>query len=262
VKQNTLKSIWDRGDAVVNGWLTIPSSFSAEVMAQQGFDSIVIDMQHGAIDYQTALAMLQGISTTPVIPLARVPWNDPAWLMKILDAGAYGVICPMINNAKQADALVQACKYPPRGYRSCGPVRAKYHCGANYLDEANETLLVIPQIETAEALENLDAILQVAGVDAVYVGPSDLAMALGSHARSGQGDPKVVAAKKQIAEACKRHNVIAGIHNPSAAVASKMAAQGYRFLTIASDDRLMAAKAVAEVTEIRAGLKATSKSAR
>ena len=113
MRENTLKTIWARGEAVVNGWLSIPSSFSAEVMAHQGFDSLTVDMQHGVIDYQTAVTMLQAISTTPTIPLARVPWNDPVYLMKILDAGAYGVICPMISTREQAEALVQACKYPP-----------------------------------------------------------------------------------------------------------------------------------------------------
>ena len=156
---------------------------------------------HAAIDYQTALTLLQAISTTAVIPLARVPWNDPPVLMKILDAGVFGVICPMINNAEEADALVQACKYPPRGYRSCGPVRAKYSLGSDYLDHADATTLIIAQIETRSAVDNLDAILEVPGIDAVYVGPSDLAMGLGSHARSGQHDSIVVAAKKKIAYA-------------------------------------------------------------
>lgn len=254
MKENAVRSIWARGGVVVNGWLTIPSSFSAEVMAQQGYDSIVIDLQHGAIDYQVAVTMLQAISTTSVIPMARVPWNEPSYVMKILDAGAFGLICPMINNAEQAEALVQSCKYPPRGYRSCGPVRAKYACGSNYLDEANENLVVIAQIETREALDNLDAILEVPGIDAVYVGPSDLAMALGSHARSGQNDPQVVAAKKHIVGTCIRHNKPAGIHNPSASVALKMAAQGYRLVTVASDDRLMAARAKQEVDSVKEGL--------
>jgi hypothetical protein len=129
MRENTLKAIWARGEAVVNGWLSIPSSFSAEVMAHQGFDSLTVDMQHGVIDYQTAVTLLQAISTTPTIPLARVAWNDPALLMKILDAGVYGVICPMISTREQAESLVQACKYPPHGYRSWGPVRAFDLCG-------------------------------------------------------------------------------------------------------------------------------------
>ena len=120
MRENTLKAIWARGDAVVNGWLSIPSAFSAEIMAHQGFDSLTVDMQHGVVDYQTAVTMLQAVSTTSTIPLARVAWNDPALLMKILDAGVFGVICPMVSTVEQAEAMVKACKYPPQGYRSWG----------------------------------------------------------------------------------------------------------------------------------------------
>ena len=187
MRENTLKAIWARGAAVVNGWLSIPSAFSAEIMAHQGFDSLTVDMQHGVVDYQTAVTMLQAVSTTSTIPLARVAWNDPALLMKILDAGVYGVICPMVSTVEQAEAMVKACKYPPQGYRSWGPVRASIYAGADYGDHANDDVLVMPMIETAEALENLDAILQVPGIDAVYVGPSDLSLALGYKPPPGSG---------------------------------------------------------------------------
>ena len=251
MRPNTLREIWRRGEAVVNGWLSIPSSFSAEVMAHQGFDSLVVDMQHGVVDYQVAVTMLQAVSTTPVIPLARVPWNDPARLMKILDAGAYGVICPMINTPQEAEAMVRACKYPPRGYRSWGPVRASIYAGADYGDHANDDLIVMPMIETAEAVKNIDDILRVPGIDAVYVGPSDLSLTLGCKPRLDQTDPPVVEAQKKIVAACKRHNVIAGIHNATAAYALKMIAEGYQFVTIASDSRFMAAKAAEEVGVVR-----------
>jgi 4-hydroxy-2-oxoheptanedioate aldolase len=246
-----LKSIWARGEAVVNGWLSIPSAFSAEVMAHQGFDSLTVDMQHGVIDYQVAVTMLQAISTTPVIPLARVPWNDPARLMKILDAGVYGVICPMINTHEEAEALVRACKYAPRGYRSWGPVRASIYAGADYGSHANEDLLVIPMIETAEAVKNLDAILSVPGVDAIYVGPSDLSLTLGCTPKLDQTEAPVVEAQQRIVEACKRHGVVAGIHNATAAYALRMIAAGYQFVTLASDSRHMAAKAGEEVGAVR-----------
>ena len=260
MRKNTLKKIWADGGAVLNGWCSIPSSFSAEVMAHQGFDSICIDMQHGAVDYQTALTMLQAISTTDVIPLTRVPWNDPARLMKILDAGSYGVICPMINTPEQAEALVAACKYPPFGIRSFGPIRAKYyaggatHGGGDYHEFANEETLVIPQIETRQAIENIDEILQVPGISAIYVGPSDLAMALGSQPRAGQNDPAIVEAKEKIIEACKRHGIPAGIHTPSAAAALKLISQVFQFTTIASDDRFLMTQAKLEVSEWRKGL--------
>ena len=251
MRENTLRTIWARGEAVVNGWLSIPSAFSAEVMAHQGFDSLTVDMQHGVVDYQVAVTMLQAVSTTPVIPLARVPWNDPARLMKILDAGVYGVICPMISTRAQAEALVAACKYPPRGYRSFGPVRASLYAGSDYGDRADDDIVVMPMIETAEALKNLDAILSVPGVAAIYVGPADLSLALGCKPRLDQTDPPVVEAQQMIAEACKRHGVVAGIHNATAAYALRMIAAGYQFVTLASDSRFLAAKAAEEVAAVR-----------
>jgi 4-hydroxy-2-oxoheptanedioate aldolase len=236
---------------VVNGWLSIPSAFSAEVMAHQGFDSLTVDMQHGVVDYQTAVTMLQAISTTPVIPFARVPWNDPALLMKILDAGVYGVICPMINTRAQAEALVRACRYPPRGFRSWGPVRASIYAGTDYGDHANDEIVVMPMIETAEAVANLDEILSVPGVDAVYVGPSDLSLAMGCKPRLDQTDPPVVEAQQKIVQACKRHGVAAGIHNNTSAYALRMIAEGYQFVTLASDSRFLAAKAGEEAAAVK-----------
>ena len=129
MRENKLKSIWARGEAVVNGWLSIPSAFSAEVMAHQGFDSLTVDMQHGVIDYQVAVTMLQGISTTGAMPLARVPWNDPARLMKILDAGAYGVICPMVNTRAEAEALVARLQVPAARLPELGAGSRVHLCG-------------------------------------------------------------------------------------------------------------------------------------
>jgi 4-hydroxy-2-oxoheptanedioate aldolase len=252
VRENTLKTIWSRGEAVVNGWLSIPSTFSAELMAHQGFDSLTIDMQHGVVDYQMAVAMLQAISTTPVIPLARVPWNEPGLIMKMLDAGVFGVICPMINTPEQAAALVRACRYPPAGYRSYGPVRASIYAGADYGDRANEAILVIPMIETREAVERIDDILSVPGIDAVYVGPADLSLTLGCRPRLDQTDPPVVEAQRRIVEACQRHGVAAGIHCGTVAYARHIIEQGYRFVSLASDSRFLAAKAAEEVAAIRA----------
>ena len=253
MRENTLKAIWARGDAVVNGWLSIPSAFSAEIMAHQGFDSLTVDMQHGVVDYQTAVTMLQAVSTTSTIPLARVTWNDPALLMKILDAGVLGVICPMVSTPQQAEAMVKACKYPPQGYRSWGPVRASIYAGADYGDHANDDVLVMPMIETAEALENLDAILQVPGIDAVYVGPSDLSLALGYRPSLDQEEPAVVDALRRIVAACKKYGVIAGLHNNTPQYALKMIQEGFQFVTIASESRFMAAKAAEEVAVMRQG---------
>jgi len=260
MRKNTLKEIWARGGAVINGWCSIPSSFSAEIMAHQGFDSITIDMQHGLVYYEIGVTMLQAISTTAVIPLVRVPWNEPGFLMKILDAGAYGIICPMINTPEDAESLVAACKYPPRGFRSFGPIRAKYyggggtHGGGDYHHFADEETLVMPQIETRQAIANLEAILEVPGISAIYIGPSDLSMALGKEPRKGQSDPEVVAARKTILDAAKRHGIPAGIHTNSTKVAVEMIQEGFQLTSIQSDDRFLMTKAKEEVDAVRSGI--------
>ena len=144
MRENCLKRLWQEGKIALNAWLTIPSAWSAEVMAHVGYDALTIDLQHGLIDYQTALAMLQAISTTAVVPLVRAPWNEPAMIMRLLDAGAYGVICPMVNTRLEAEAFVQACRYPPAGNRSFGPSRATIYAGEDYFSFANQTVLTLP----------------------------------------------------------------------------------------------------------------------
>ena len=148
-------------------------------MANLGWDSLTIDMQHGVIDYPNALQMLQAISTTEVVPMARVNWNEPGQIMKILDAGAYGVICPMVSNREQAEKFVKACLYPPKGYRSFGPIRGLIYGGSDYGDHSNDELLKLAMIETSEALQNLDEIMSTPDLDGIYIGPADLSLAIG-----------------------------------------------------------------------------------
>ena len=168
MRKNKLKQMFKKGEPIVNGWLQIPSSFSAEVMAHQDWDSCTIDMQHGVIDYPNALNMLQSISTTDVTPLARVNWNEPGQIMKILDAGCYGIICPMVSNRKEAENFIKACLYPAKGYRSFGPVRGLLYGGSDYAVHANEEILKLAMIETKEALEKLDEILDTPNLDGIY----------------------------------------------------------------------------------------------
>ncbi len=226
---------------MVNGWLAVPSSFSAEVMAHQGWDALTIDLQHGVVDYQAMVTMLQAISTTATVPVVRVPWLEPGIIMKTLDAGAYGVICPMVNTREDAQRFVAWSSYAPRGTRSFGPVRALYYGGADYPTHANDTIVRFAMIETAQALDNLDAILSVEGLDAIYIGPSDLSLSLGCKPTFDDVDPKAAAAIAHIVERAKAHGVKAGIHNGRADVAKARIALGYRFVTISSDARLMAA---------------------
>jgi 4-hydroxy-2-oxoheptanedioate aldolase len=222
-------------------------------MANQKFDVATIDLQHGLIDYQMAVTMMQAMSYTDVTPFVRVPWNDPGTIMKVLDAGACGVICPMINTAAQAQSLVAACKYPPQGTRSWGPIRASLWAGPDYGGGANSEIAVLPMIETAEALGNLDEILAVPGIDGVYVGPADLGLSLGRSAVIDQTDPVVAEAQERIVKACQRHGVVAGIHTASPAYAAKMIAAGYRFISLGSDSRFLATMAASALGQLREG---------
>lgn len=251
MRPNKVRTIWEQGGHVLNGWLGIPNSFSAEVMAQLGWDSLVIDLQHGLIDYQTAVLMMQAISTTPVVPMVRVPWNDPAIIMKCLDAGAYGVICPMINNRDEAERFIGACRYPPLGYRSGGPTRALIYGGQDYQAKANETIVALAMIETTDGLENLDSICTTPGLDAIYIGPNDLSLSMGGKGGLDQTDPAVVAAINRILGACKRHGIKAGIHTGSVAYAKAMIGKGFDLVTVLSDNRILAQFGRQVVSEMR-----------
>lgn len=252
MRENRLRALWKSGGAAVNGWLAIPNGFSAETMAHQGWDSLTIDLQHGVVDYQSMIPMLQAISTTDTVPVVRVPWLDPGSLMKALDAGAYGVICPMINTPEEAARLVAYTHYAPRGTRSFGPVRALLYGGADYPQHANDTIVTFAMIETAQALENLDAIMSVEGLDAVYIGPSDLSLALGCRPVFDDVDPPVAQAIDHILERAKAHGLVAGIHNGTPEGALARIAKGFQFVTVSSDARLMAAGSQQVLAKMRA----------
>ena len=241
MRENRLRTLWKADRLAVNGWLAVPNSFSAEVMAHQGWDSLTIDLQHGVVDYAAMVTMLQAISTTPTVPVVRVPWLEPGIIMKSLDAGAYGVICPMVNTREDAQKLVAYTHYAPRGTRSFGPVRASLYGGPDYAQQANDTIVAFAMIETAQALDNLDAILSVEGLDAIYIGPSDLSLALGCRPVFDDPDPKAVQAIDHILERAQAHGVVAGIHNGVPEVALARAAKGFRFVTVSADARLLAA---------------------
>ena len=250
MRENAVRRLWQEDRPALGAWLSIPSAFSAEVMAHQGLDWLCVDMQHGLIDYETALTMLQAISTTPTTPFARVPWNDPGMIMKMLDAGAYGVIVPLVNSRAEAEAAVAACRYPPQGIRSFGPVRAVYYAGFDYFAHANQEVCCIPQIETTTAVDNLDEILSVTGVDAVYIGPMDLSISLGLPPQMDSEAPAYAEARQRILEACQRHNVVAGIHS-SAATAPKRAAEGFRMVLVSSDLGALARAVAEDVRSVR-----------
>jgi 4-hydroxy-2-oxoheptanedioate aldolase len=244
MRANALKAKWQAGKGTVNGWCAIPSPFAAEVMAHCGWDSVTIDLQHGLVDYQTALGMLQALSTKEVVPLCRVPWREAGICMKLLDAGAYGIICPMVNTAEQAREFVSFCRYAPMGQRSFGPTRALMYGGADYAQHANDHILTIAMIETTQALENLDAIMATPGLDGIYVGPADLSLSMGYTPRLDPEQPEVLTEIKRIVEAARKHGRNAGIHCGSVEFAKRMLKDGFNFTSMLSDSRLLTMKAV------------------
>jgi 4-hydroxy-2-oxoheptanedioate aldolase len=234
--RNALRSRLTTGQRSVNGWLSVPSGYSAEVMARQGWNSLTVDMQHGVQDYASMVQCFQAVSGFPVTPLVRVPTNEPGIIGKALDAGAWGVICPMINCAEEAKAFVSACRYPPLGRRSNGPNRAAGYADAqSYQVFANEEVLTLPMIETSEAVEALSAILDVSGVDGVYIGPTDLAFSLGLPPVFDTENPELLAIYRRIVEETKRRGKFAAIHTMDAAYAARMFALGFGLVTVGGD---------------------------
>src|SRR6201987_3363618 len=177
---NKLKARLKSGKACINAWLAIPSGFSAEVMAQCGFDSVTVDMQHGVQDYLSMVQCFQAMNGHPVTPMVRVPWNEPGIIGKGLDGVAYGVICPMINTPQEAKNLVAYSKYPPKGVRSNGPIRSgMYGGGGPHQQTANDEIVLLPMMETKTAIENMESILDGEGIDGVNITPSDLGFSYG-----------------------------------------------------------------------------------
>lgn len=241
MRENSLKAKIKAGKCALNGWVTIGSSYCAEVVAHQGYDSVVVDLQHGMIGFETAVAMFQAISTTSATPLVRVAKNDPALVMQALDAGAYGIICPLVSTAQEARDLVSFCRYPPAGIRSSGPARGLLYGGRDYLAKANDEILVIAQIETGGALQELDAICQIEGLDGLYVGPNDLANSLGVPANLEPPDGPVADALVHVAERAKVFGKFVGTHAITSPGMKKRFAEGYRMLTPGHDVNLLTA---------------------
>jgi 4-hydroxy-2-oxoheptanedioate aldolase len=254
VIKNKLKTLWAEGKPTLNGWLSIGNPFTAEIMAAQGYDSICIDVQHGALDYSAVLPMFQAMRASGVVLLARVPWLEPGIVMKMLDAGAFGVVCPMVNTAEQAAEFVSYLRYPPLGQRSFGPTRASFSAGANYAAEANGEILGFAMVETAEAMSNLDAIAATPGLDGIYVGPADLSFSLSQGRLTPAFDreePEMIAALQQIVAACKKHGIRAALHCGTADYAARAIAWGFDMTTVSGDSRLLAGAAQASVQRFR-----------
>ena len=252
MRANKIKQMWRDGKFVTLGWLSVSHGFTAEVMARQGFDALCVDMQHGTTDMNDVWPMLQAISQTDTVPVVRVPWNDPPTIMKALDLGAYAIIVPLINTAEDAAKAVAACRYPPVGMRSSGPVRAVHYGGADYLAKANDEIVVMAMIETKEGLANLDKICATPGLDAVYIGPSDLSFALGLAPRGDNPDPTHIATCEKIRDAAHKHNIKAVMHCASATFAAGAVKRGFDMVMLTSDLASMIAGARKQLDDLKA----------
>ena len=234
MRSNPMRERWAAGEAAVGGWLTIPNAFSAEIVARCDFDYVCVDTQHGFSDNMNSWKMLQAVNLGSATPVVRVLWNESGLIGKSLDAGARAIVVPMVNTRADAEAVVRACRYAPDGIRSYGPARALRQEGPDYYAHANSDVAAIAMIETVEAIENLDDILSVPGLDAAYVGPSDLSLTLGLPPGNNDGNAAFDDALETIAAGCERHGVVAGCHT-SAELCQRRIQQGFRMITITSD---------------------------
>lgn len=228
-----LREVLTGSKPAIGGWCVIPGSFTAEIMARAGFDWVCIDAQHGLIGYQEMLGMLQAVAVAGMPSIVRVPWNDPAWIMKALDAGAAGVIVPMVNSPAEAAAAVGSCRYPPEGYRSWGPTRASIGVTDYSPELANRSVICAVMVETLPALERLGEILSVPGVDAVFIGPSDFALSMGFSPRSDE--PEHRRRLEAVPAVCRDHGVVAGIACGSTELLARWRDAGYTMLAAPSD---------------------------
>lgn len=250
---NRLLGAWRQGAQTIGMWCVIPSSVSAESAASRGFDYVCVDQQHGAVGYDASVPMYQVIAQRAV-PLTRVPWNDPGTIMKALDAGAQGVVVPLVSTVEDAKRAVAACRYPPSGIRSYGPVLASLSLGTREPDRLEQVACVV-MIETLEGLANVDEIAQVPGIDAVYVGPADLSLVLDLPPSYEHDDPRHAEAISTILAACRRHGVVPGIHCADGDMGARRLEEGFQMVTVCNDlaligqgsaEALAAAKASAE----------------
>lgn len=254
MRPNPMRQRFEEGAVALGGWLSMPSSISAEVMAGTGLDYACIDMQHGLVGYPDIIPMLQAIRTGTATPVLRVPENQNGYIGKALDAGAMGVIVPMVNSRAECEAAMRAARYAPQGGRSYGPSRVAAVEGPDYWERANSDVALIPMIETVEALSNIDEILSVSGVEAIYVGPADLSISLGN--APGSNEENFLDVLDQIVAACVRHDVVPGIHATATTARDRMD-RGFRMVTITSDLVALRAKLQADVDMVRAGLTGT-----
>lgn len=251
MRPNSLKHLAAKGETAINAWLSSDSTYVAEVLGHCGYDAVTVDLQHGQFGIDSIPALLQAISATPAMPWVRCSENNLAEINKLLDMGAYGIICPMIDTAAHAEALVQATRYAPVGRRSFGPARGLLYGGADYLKGANEDILVLAMIETPEGLENAEAILQVEGLDGIYIGPNDLALSLGIEPSLPWQETVLEKHLPSLIKLARQFNKYAGIFCSDVAMADAMRVAGASLVTPGNDIQLLRSEAAQRIRTLR-----------
>jgi len=254
MRKNQLLEIFASDRPAYAGWMSFDSAFAAEVVGSCGFDAVVIDGQHGMAGFETQLRMLQALSHTPAVPMVRVSHNSLAEINRVLDAGAYGVICPLVNSAAEAAAFARACRYPLDGMagdRSMGPARGLLYGGPDYAQHANSQILALAMIETSAGLDALESIVATPGLDGLFVGPTDLGIALGLGPAASHEEPALAQALADIAHACKAHGRVAGIWCSTAEMGRSMVSLGYRFVVPGHDALCLKAELARRLAVLR-----------
>ena len=246
-----VRARWAAGETAFAAWLSLESPAAAAAVASAGFDAVVVDLQHG----HATLADLPGMSATlqspPAVPFVRSAGNHPADLMRSLDLGFRGVICPMVGSRAEAEALVAACRYPPAGTRSYGPISGAFGRGRDQTRAAEEATLLFAMIETAEGFANLDEIAATPGLDGLFVGPADLSLGMGLDTFADLTDPALLDALDSVIAAAVGNDLVPGIHAPSPPDAAAMARRGFRFVSCAVDEDLLRDAAGAALRDTR-----------
>lgn len=250
MRKNLTKEKLRKGEVTIGTWMAISDSLSAEVLANLGFDWLTVDMEHNPFDFGDLKAILQAISTTNVTPFVRVPWNDPAIIKRVLDTAAYGVVVPNVKTGEEAKRAVAACRYPPVGMRGVGGTRTRLYGGPDYYQKANEEISVHLMIEDVQAIKNAEEIISTPGVDAIFIGPNDLAFSMGIPGGYDNKHPDHIAACKHVLATCKKYNVPCGIHVSGWEEANRRIVEGYTWLPIVNDVRFMQAAASEALAKI------------
>ncbi|HLW27044.1 MAG TPA: aldolase/citrate lyase family protein [Kiloniellales bacterium] len=253
--QAELKLRMKAGQGALGVWLELGSPTVAELLAEVGYDFAILDMEHGPHSVGECVSMMQAMRGTPCVPVVRVPWNDHAVIKRVLDAGARGIMVPSVNDAAEAEAVVAACRYPPRGRRGIAAGVARATRYGLQLDDylrrfEEEELLVICQIETVQAVNNIESIAAVEGVDVLFIGPNDLAADAGYFNRMDA--PEVEDLVARVEEACERAGrLLGGIANPGRSLA-QLKQKGYRMMLQDADTALLRDAALASLARQRA----------